>query len=185
MNVSTILYPIILVLCGFLIYTNFKNNRQYEKENIEILYFLNEDDKTMRLASRLLLAFMIFSSGVILFQMFKTKSFNGTDSMFMVVLPIMLIVLYVPLTKKTRVTTLGIYKRTTLIRWENIKSVNYLKPDAKGRVKVKVLHLNMNREINVDLLFKKDDDELAKFKYTVKEYRSNKKKSKKDKKSGN
>ena len=53
--------------------------------------------------------------------------------MIMAILPVLVITLYIPLSKKTMISTLGIHKRSNLIRWADIKGINYLKPDEKIR----------------------------------------------------
>jgi hypothetical protein len=79
------------------------------------------------------------------------------------------------------ISTLGVHKRSNLVRWEDIKGINYLKPDAKDKVKVKISYMLMNRDTSIALTFLKDDPQLEKFKEYAKTYRSTKKK---DKKSG-
>jgi len=97
------------------------------------------------------------------------------------VLPILIITLYIPLSKKTMISTLGIHKRSNLVRWDDIKGINYPKPDAKDKIKVKVIYNIMNKDSNISLTFLKDDPQLEKFKEFAKTYRNTKKK---DKKSG-
>jgi hypothetical protein len=121
---------------------------------------------------------MILSSGVVLMDSFKRTGLYSSESITMAILPIMFIVLYVPLSSKTRITTLGVFKRLNLIRWEDIKGVDYIKPDIKGKQKAKILYKTSYRDMTLDIDFRKDDAQLEDFKRTVKEYR-NKKKDKK------
>lgn len=177
-NITSLFYPIMIIVCLIMIYSNEKKRKQYKKENMEILYFLNEDDKTMRFASRLLLAFMILSSGFVFIDSFKRTGLYSTETLTMIILPFALIALYIPLSKKTKITTLGILKRQNLIRWDDIKGIDYLKPDLKGKQKVKVLYKTSYKDTTLEILFNKDDEQLEFFKKTVKECR-NKKKDKK------
>ncbi len=179
-TITSLLYPIMIIICLIIIYSNEKKRIQYKKENMEILFFLNEDDKVMRLTSRLLLFFMILSSGAVLLDSIKRTGLYSTETITLIILPIMFIVLYVPLSRKTKVTTLGIFKRLNLVRWGNIKGIDYIKPDAKGRQKVKILYKTSYRDMALEIVFRKDDEQLNEFKKTVKEYRT----KKKDKKSG-
>ena len=175
MNVTALFYPVLIIVCMFLIYSNQKKFKQYKKENMEILYLLNADDKTMILASRLLLAFMILSSGFVVFDSFNRTGLYSTETLTMIVLPFALIALYIPLSKKTKITTLGIFKRQNMIRWDDIKGIDYIKPDLKGRQKVKVLYKTAYKDMTLDIMFSKNDEQLELFKNTVKEYRNKKK----------
>lgn len=179
-TITSLFYPVMIIVCLFIIYSNERKRRQYKKESMEILFFLNEDDKIMRVTSRLLLVFMILSSGAVLLESFKTKGLYSIETITMAFLPIVFIVLYVPLSKKTKITTLGIYKRLNLIRWDDIKGVDYIKPDSKGRQKAKILYKTSYRDMILDIVFRKDDEQLEEFKKAAKEYRS----KKKDKKVG-
>lgn len=179
-KVTSLFYPVMIIVCLFMIYSNEKKRRQYKKDNMEILYCLNEDDKTMRIASTFLLTFMILSSGFVFFDSFKRTGLYSTETLTMIILPFALIALYVPLSKKTKVTTLGILKRQNLIRWDAIKGIDYLKPDIKGKQKVKILYKTAVKDTTLEIIFNKDDEQFDMFKKTVKEYRNRKK----DKRSG-
>jgi len=111
----------------------------------------------------------------------ETKTYTGEDIMVLAVLPVLVIALYVPLSRKTLISTLGIHKRSNLVRWENIKGINYLKPDVKNKVKVKIIYMMMNKETSINLTFLNDEEQLEKFREYAKTYRNTKKK---DKKSG-
>jgi hypothetical protein len=87
-----------------------------------------------------------------------------------------------PISRKNSVTTLGVLKRTNLIRWEDVKGIDYMKPDARGKQKVKILHKTAYKNTTTELMFGKNDEQIDQFKATAKEYRN---KKKKDKKSGN
>lgn len=175
MKISSFLYPLMLVACGFLLYSSLKKRNQYKKENMEFLFALNEDDKGMRMISYTMLMLIVVYFGLVLFDIVrKTMSFTA-DAVYAVVLPAMFVILYIPLSKKTKVTTLGIIKRSNLIRWQEIKGIDYIKPDARGRQKVKILFRGPYRDLNQELSFAKDDEQLELFKNTAKEYRSNKK----------
>lgn len=181
MKASSIFYPLMLIVVIYFIYSNIRNNIKYKKENMEILLHLNEDDKRVHLTSGLLMATMIVATGILIFGMISSKTYTTEDVLTMGVLPVLMVALYIPLSKKTKISTLGIHKRSYLIRWENIKGINYLKPDAKDKIKVKILYYSINRDSSAELTFLKDDPQLEEFKELVKTYRNSKKK---DKKSG-
>ncbi|NLJ58294.1 MAG: hypothetical protein GX339_05570 [Tissierellia bacterium] len=159
----------------YFIFTNIRDNIKYKKENMEVLLYLNNDDRLVHLLSSILMAVMIGMTGILILGMLKSESFAIEDVLTMGVLPALMVVLYIPLSKKTRLSTLGIHKRSYLIRWENIKSINYLKPDAKDRVKTKILHINFNRDTTTEITFLKGDPQLEKFKEIAKKYKVNKK----------
>jgi len=175
MNVTSLFYPVMIIVCLVMIYSNAKKHKQYKKENMEILYLLNEDDRTMRLASKLLLAFMVLSSGFVFIDTYRRMGMFSTEALTMIILPFALIALYIPISTKTKVTTLGIFKRQNLIRWDDIKGIDYIKPDLKGKQKVKLLYKTTYKDMSLELMFRKDDEQLELFKNTAKEYRNKKK----------
>lgn len=179
MTASTILYPLMFIIIIYFIYSNIRDNIKYKKENMEVLLLLDQDDKRIHFISNMLMAVMITATGILMIGLLNSKVYKTEDILVMGVLPILMAALYVPLSKKTKITNLGIHKRSYLIRWEDIKGINYNKPDAKNKVKVKVLYKNANRDITIELTFLKDDPQLAKFKEIVKIYRNTKKKDKK------
>jgi len=177
----------IIVVCLFLIYSGEKKRRQYKKENLQVLYYLNQDEKIMRIVSSLMLVIMVTSSSVLLFDIARTIGLFSMDALYVFLLPFLFVCLYFPLSRKTKITTLGIIKRTNLIRWEEIKSIDYLKPDSKGKQKAKVLHKGPYKDTISDITFNKDYEQFELFKNTAKDYRNKKhdnKLNKKDKKSG-
>lgn len=188
MNSTTkLFYPMIIVVCLFLIYTSEKKRRKYKKENMRILHYLNQDDKTMRIISSLMLIIMVTSSVVLLIDIARTIGLFSMDALYIVLLPFLFICLYVPLSRNTKITTLGIIKRTNLIRWEEIKGIDYLKPDSKGKQKVKILHKGPYKDTLTEITFNIGDEQFESFKNTAKDYRNKKhdnKLNKKDKKSG-
>ncbi|NLK63567.1 MAG: hypothetical protein GX289_00570 [Tissierellia bacterium] len=181
MTAASIFYPLIFIVLLYFLFKNTKNRMSYQKENMEVLLLLDEDDKRVHLMSRLLMAVMILLTGIMIRGLMETKTYTSENVMIMAVLPILIITLYIPLSKKTMISTLGIHKRSNLVRWEYIKGINYLKPDAKDKVKVIINYLYMNRDTSITLTFLKDDPQLEKFKEYAKTYKNTKKK---DKKSG-
>ena len=179
MNTTSTIYLIIFIIVIFFISSNVGNSLKYKKENMKELLHLNEDDKKMRLISSLLMVFMLISSVILITGMIKSNNYGFEQILTMVVLPVLMIVLYLPLSKKTKVSTIGIHKRSYLIRWEAIKGFNYLKPNEKNLVKVKILYNNASKDAYAELTFSKDDNQLDKFKEIAKEYRNIKKKDKK------
>jgi hypothetical protein len=179
MTATQIIYPLIFVFAIYFIYTNIKNNLKYKKENLISLFYLNQDDKTRHLISTLVIIFVIVLTGFLLIGIISTNTFNLESFFTMVLLPMLMVFLYLPLTKKTMISNLGVHKRGTLIRWNDIKSINYLKPNERNQIKAKLLYTFAGRETSTDLTFSKEDSQLEAFKEAVKEYRNNKKKEKK------
>ncbi|MDD4088184.1 MAG: hypothetical protein PHP29_00660 [Tissierellia bacterium] len=181
MTAESIFYPLIFIVLIYFLFKNTKNKMKYKKENMEVLLLLDEDDKRVHLMARLLMAVMILLTGIMIRGLMETKTNSPEQILIMGVLPILIITLYIPLSKKTMISTLGIHKRSNLVRWDDIKGINYPKPDAKDKIKVKVIYNIMNKDSNISLTFLKDDPQLEKFKEFAKTYRNTKKK---DKKSG-
>lgn len=179
MEASQILYPIMFIFSIYFIFSNYKNNLKYKKENMKPLFYLKDDDKIRHTISNLIIIFILVITLILLIGIISANNFTVETFFSMIVLPLLLVFLYIPLTKKTMVSTLGIHKRGALVRWEDIKGVNYLKPNAKDQVLVKVIYGFSRRDLTIELKFNKDDANLEKFKESVKEYRNNKKKEKK------
>ncbi|HCS10155.1 MAG TPA: hypothetical protein DIV40_01740 [Clostridiales bacterium] len=181
MTAESIFYPLIFIVLIYFLFKNTKNKMKFKKENMEVLLLLDEDDKRVHLMARLLMAVMILLTGIMIRGLMETKTNSPEQILIMGVLPILIITLYIPLSKKTMISTLGIHKRSNLVRWDDIKGINYPKPDAKDKIKVKVIYNIMNKDSNISLTFLKDDPQLEKFRELAKTCRSTKKK---DKKSG-
>lgn len=179
MNASQLIYPLIFIFAIYFVYSNLKNNFKYKKENMKPLFYLNEDDKTRHLISTIVIIFIVILTGFLLMGIISSGGFTLESFFTLVLLPLLMVMLYVPLTKKTMVSTLGIHKRGALIRWADIKAVNYLKPNEKDQVKAKIVYAFAGRDTSIELTFKKEDAQFEYFKETVKEYRSSKKKEKK------
>ncbi len=179
MRVASIFYPLIFLVLLYFLFNNTKNRMKYMKEGMEVLLLLDEDDKRVHLIARLLMAVMILLTGIMIRGLIETKSYFTENAMILAVLPILIIALYVPLSKKTAISTLGIHKRSNLVRWEDIKGINYQKADAKDKVKVKIVYMLMNKDTSINLTFLKDDKQLEKFREYAKTYRNTKKKGKK------
>lgn len=178
MDSSQILYPIIIILAIYFIYSNLKKNLSYKKDNIKTLYTLNQDDKARHTISLVLVLVVMAFTLILIIGLLSAGTFNLELFLSMVLLPILMIVLYIPLIKKTAVTNLGILKRGALIRWEEIKGVNYYKPDDKNQ-KIRIFYKIAGREVSTDIVFGKNDSQYDIFKETVREYRNTKKKDKK------
>lgn len=180
MNFTSTIYTLMILVVTFFIATSFRNNLKYKKENMKILFSLNEDDKTTHLISSLMIIVLILFAGMSIIGVINSKSYTNESILVMVILPILMILLYLPMMKKTRISSLGIHKKNYLIRWEDIKGINYFKPDKKDKIKVKILYTVELKESSVELTFNKDDAQIDTFKEAAKEYRN----KKKDKKSG-
>lgn len=179
MEATQLIYPIIFIFAIYFVYSNVKNNIKYKKENMKPLFYLNQDDKTRHMISTIVIIFVISLTSILLVGIINNKSFTLESFFTMVLLPLLMVMLYVPLTKKTMVSNIGIHRRGALIRWDDIKGVNYLKPNEKNQIKVKILYVFAGRDTAIELTFNKDDSQIEALKETVKEYRNSKKKEKK------
>lgn len=179
MDITSLFYPVAIVISLFLIYSNYSKIQKMKKGNMEVLYVLNQDGKTIRTISRFFLIFIVLSSVVSIYDSITKTGLTSAETLSVIFLPIMFIILYIPLSQKTKITTLGIVRTVTLIRWEDIKGIDYMKADSKGRLKVKILYRNINRDMVIELLFHETDKELELFKQSAKDYRNKKNKNKK------
>lgn len=177
---AQIIYPILFILVIYFIFVNFRNNMNYKKQGMRVLFRLKDDDKgRQQLSSALIILVLTMSVFFVVGMINAKEEFNAETIFTIVVLPVLMITLYVPLTKKTFVSTLGIHKRGGLIKWESIKNINYLKPNEKGMVDIKILYTLISKDASAVVKINKDDELLETFKETVKEYRNTKKKEKK------
>lgn len=179
MSAAQIIYPLIFIFAIYFIYLNFKNNLNYKKEDMKILFYLDNDDKIRHLISTIVIIFIAALTGILLIGTIIAKTFTLETFFTTVLLPLLMILLYVPLTKKTMISNLGIHKRGALIRWEHIKGVNYLKPNEKNQTKARIIYAFAGRDTSIELTFNKGDSQFETFKEVVKEYRNIKKKEKK------
>lgn len=177
---SQIFYPILFILVIYFIFKNFKNNMNYKKLNMKVLFQLKDDDIKRQKMSSILIVFILGMTAFLFAGMINTgEKFDLESIATMIVLPLLMVALYIPLTKKTYVSNLGIHKRGGLVKWDDIKGVNYNKPNEKGMIIVKILYTIMSKDTSADITIHKDDEILDIFKETVKEYRNIKKKDKK------
>jgi hypothetical protein len=88
MSTASIFYPIIFFVLLYFLFKNTKNRMSYQKENMEVLLLLDEDDKRVHLMSRLLMAVMILITGIMIRGLIETKTYSSEDVMIMAVLPI-------------------------------------------------------------------------------------------------
>ena len=107
MKASTILYPLMFIVILYFIYSNIRNNIKYKKENMEILLQLIEDDRKVHFMSSMLMTVMIVATGILLIGLLTSKTYKTEDILIMGVLPVLMIALYVPLSKKTKISTLA------------------------------------------------------------------------------
>jgi hypothetical protein len=156
-----------------------RNSAKYKKENMETLFMLEDDHKGRRIFGIVLIILMALVAAYLITAMQINEEFKVVDAIYTLITLILFIILYLPTTKKTKITTLGIFRRTNLTRWEDIKGINYGKPNEKGIQKIKILYKTSYRDTDMDLTFKKDDAQIEQFKNAAKEYRNNKKKDKK------
>jgi Ca2+/Na+ antiporter len=181
MDGTVLLYSILIVFCAFLVYSAFKKQRQYKKEEIKTIFSLNFDDRVMRITCVFMLVFLVLVSSVAIYNSLYVLNMPKLDAFYLVILPIMFIILYIPLTQKTKITTLGIVKRNNLIRWGSIKGVDFTKPDNRGKQKAIIIYKAAYKDGKIVLNFLQNDEQFEMLKNTAKEYRSNKKNKNKDK----
>lgn len=175
-EMTSLFYPVAMVICVFMVYSNYSKMQKYKKANMEVLYVLEQDGKTIRTISSTFLIFIILTSVITIYDTVSKTGLSSAETVSVVFLPIMFIVLYIPLSQKTKITTLGILRLLILIRWEDIRGIDYLKADSKGKQKVKIAYRISNRDAVIELLFHEKDAELELFKQSAKEYRNKKNK---------
>lgn len=175
MTLTTIFYLVAIAVCLVMIYSNAKRSMEYRRDNMEVLYTLDKDGKGMRTLARVFLLFMVLASAASLYDGIYRYGLMSFETLQFVMLPVLFIVLYIPLSRKTKITNLGINRNGNLIRWSDIKGIDYLRPDSKGRVKARILYKTSYKDMVQEIVFEKDDAQIEKFKLTAKEWRNKKK----------
>lgn len=177
MQLTSIFYPVVIFFCLFLIFRNVNSNKNYnvKNDNIEVLYVLNEYSKGVFVIF-LLIILMLIPRVLYIIDTMKNNIFNAKDAISVVILPILIIALYLSVCKKTKITTIGIIKKNYLVRWEDIKKISYLEPDIKGKQKVRIFYKYNRKNLYIELVFNKFDNEIEKIKKTANEYLNSNKK---------
>ena len=143
----------------------------YKKLNPTDIISLTEDNQSIRTVCGVLMTILIVTSGISFKEVYDQGIVFNDEFWEYVLIFFFFLVLYIPLTTRTKVSNVGIYRNSNLIYWKDVVEVEYLKPDSKGRLKVKVLYKNnINKELTIELIFKKKMDEYEAFKESVKKY---------------
>lgn len=158
-------YIILIALCIFFIYIEIKNKKEHKQKNIKILYLLERDEKATRFICKAMLVLMIIVSVFFMMSSITSDDANSSNSLIRLLIPVFIIVVYIPFLKKTQITSLGVYKRMKFLNWENVKRVKYFNPTKKGVIYVNVIGENTT----IKLAFN-EDSELETFKNTISEY---------------
>lgn len=179
MDLQQIVYPLLTLVIAYLIFLNARKSFKYKKENVTYFFEIVEDDKNTRLISSLMIAILLVISGLMIMGMIYQVNTSKGQLIYLIILPALMTILYFPMIRRTRISTLGIHKRSNLIRWEDIKGIDFLKPNKKNIIKVKILYNVSGTSTSSELSFLNGNDKLEKFKEISKEYRKDKKKEKK------
>lgn len=158
-------YLSLIILCILFIYIEVKNNKEHKRKNIKVLFLLENDGKSTRFICKAMLVLISIVSIFFIINSMISNNIASSNGLIRLLIPIFIIIAYIPFVRKTRITTLGIYKRMKFLNWEDIERIKYFDPTKKGIVSVNVIGKN----IRIDLSFN-DDSELERFKNTVSEY---------------
>lgn len=157
-----------------------KHYIKYKKLEPKNVVVLTEDNKGIRNICGVFLYFMIITGGLTFGTMFREGIFFTVESIKIILTFVFFIVLYIPLSSKTKVSNIGIFRNFNLITWDKIIKVEYMTIDANKNQKVRITYNNnYNRPMVIEIAFKKKLNELEALKNMVAEYRFPKKQSKK------
>ena len=166
---------IAIAFAVFYMFSTVKKYREYKKLNPTDVISLTEDNQGMRNICGVFLFFMIITSGVAIFNL-NRLGFIITNEITQIVMTLFFfVVLYIPLSSKTRVSSIGIYRNASIIYWKDVINVEYLKANSKGRLKVKVIYKSYDKPMTIELVFKKKMMEYEALKNLVKTYMPSKK----------
>lgn len=161
-----------------------RKHMEYKKLNPTDIISLTEDNKSIRNICGIFLFFMIISSGIAFKEAYNQGLVIKDELLELVLTLFFFAVLYVPLSTKTKVSNVGIYRNSNLIYWKNVIAIDYLKPDLKGRLRVRILYKNnYNKQMTIELAFKKKMDEYNAFKELAEKNMVQEKETKKKKNS--
>lgn len=137
---------------------------EYKKLDPTDIIALTEDNRSIRYICGIFLFFMIITSGVAFKEALSQESIKN-ELLELILTVFFFVVLYIPLSTKTKVSNIGIYRNSSLIYWKNVLAIDYLKPDLKGRLRVRILYKNnFNKQMTIEIVFKKKIDEYNAFK---------------------
>lgn len=172
-------YLLIFITGVLLIISNLRKIVNLKKEKLEIIQVLDQDNKVIRTIGLIFFIIMAISISFLIYGMIQTKVILQNEIYQIVIMGVIFIGVYLPLVAKTKLTNKGVIKNLLLIKWDDIKAVEYLKP-IKNKSKIRISYLaKINRPIRVDIVFITDSEEYNKFKEVVKESRKKGKKGKK------
>ncbi len=174
-------YDVILIISIILVITNIKSMAQLKKEKFTTLYTINDDNKGIRTLGLVFFGIMAASIVLIIISAISSQGLTSNELTQVASVILLFVGVYLPLIRKTKITDKGIVKNGSLIKWEDIKFIEYPKNkvDAKGKVKAKInYNTKYNKPINVEIAFKQDGEDILKFKEITKQCRKKGKKSK-------
>ena len=157
----------IIAIAFAIIYTIFMIRKyiEYKKLSPTSIIALTEDNRSIRNICGVFLFFMIIASGISFKETYNQGSVFIEEILELILTLFFFAVLYIPLSTKTKVSDIGIYRNASLIYWKNVIAIDYLQPDLKGRLRVRILYNNgYNRKLTIELVFKKNMDEYEAFK---------------------
>lgn len=172
-------YLIVMVIAIFLLVSSLKKKKEYNSKNPETIVVLTQDNKTMRNLCGVFLFFMIFSTVIFAVDLYRKGNLFSVEMLQFIVTPVLFIALYIPLSGKTIVSNIGIYRSSNIIYWDDIKRIEYLVPDSKGKTKARLVYKSVyNKDMTIELSFVDKSEEYEAFKLAAKEYRNTKSKTK-------
>lgn len=175
-----ILSVILIVFGSAAIYSNIRKQLRYKEEGIETIVALDHDNRLYRTLVPFVIVFIVLAAGAIVYNTLVVEKAGIMDIWYLLTLPIIVIILYFPMTRKTKITTLGIFKKNNLIPWETIKKIEYKysKPNKKGTIQAQIFYTESDKELNISVKFSENDKQFPIFKDKAAEYhRINKKKN--------
>lgn len=172
----TLYYQILIIISVVLIYKNFKNARSFKKQNIKNLFIVNRDNKGVRIFGCIIFAAVIFSAGITLKDAIQNIGMTEQVITELIAVVLLFIGVYIPILKKTRLTDKGIIKNGSLIKWQDLKFVEYSGP-IKNKMVAKVnYNSKYNKPLVLNISLNNDEEEITNFKQIVKDSRKNSKK---------
>ncbi|QSX04765.1 hypothetical protein JYG23_08595 [Sedimentibacter sp. zth1] len=159
-------------------------NHKYKKLNPIDVVSLTNDNSSMRNICGVLLFLMLTLSGLALGSLFRENRFFSLESLKIALTLFFFIVLYIPLSAKTKVSNIGIYRNSTVISWSDIDKIELPTDNRIEKFKIKVTYKSKYTKHNVIELLCKRNKEYDDFLLLVEKYSKvkigNKKKQRKE-----
>ncbi len=172
-----VVYQLLLVFGVVVLFSNLKNKITNYREKGQVLYVLKMDNRMMNMLSGVVIAMIILMG----YALYANISSGGEVQEIEIIQFAATVVLFGAVSinslSKTVITETGIIKNNILIRWENIRKIEWTGFN-KSTCTAVIDFTHKNKVTTVRLKVKEDREEKDKVTSLIKQYRKSSKKKK-------